>query len=161
MNNLIKPGSSTRSFCTFRLTNRLYGIEVLHVREISPYLQSTAVPQAPPAVHGLVNLRSRIYLALDLRPLLGLSVVNFTDQSRLIILKPEIGQDVGILIEQGGDIVHVNADQIERRSGAGDSSSEGASLIAGVCKLESELMIIVEPARIAQAVTRLFNKVSR
>jgi purine-binding chemotaxis protein CheW len=149
-----------RSFCTFRRAQRLHGIEVFHVREVSPHFPMTPVPQAPPAVRGLANLRSRIYLILDLRPLLGLPPVDCGQTSRFIILKPEIGQDLGILVEEGGDIAHVSADRIESAAGR-DSSGDVTSLIAGVCKLESELMTVVDPTQIAQVVARLFDRVSR
>ena len=162
MNELVKTGAgAVRSFCTFRLGQRLHGIEVMHVREISPHLPMTPVPQAPPAVRGLVNLRSRIFLVLDLRPLLGMEPVPCTETTRLVILKPDIGQDVGILVEQGGDIAHVRADQIEPTgvgAGANDPSGERTSpLVVGVCKLESELMILVDPRRITEFVTTLFD----
>ena len=59
MNHLATTtAAAVRSFFTFRLGKRLHGIEVLHVREISPLLPMTPVPQSPPAVRGLVNLRS-------------------------------------------------------------------------------------------------------
>jgi purine-binding chemotaxis protein CheW len=162
MNALVATGSAARSFYTFRLGQRLHGINVLHVREISPHLPMMPVPQAPPAVRGLVNLRSRIYLVLDLRPLMGMAAIPCTAESRLIILKSEIGQDVGILVEHGSDIAHVSTDQIEPFAGAGDAAGEGASsLVVGVCKLESELMILVDPVRIIEAVTALFDKASR
>ena len=100
MNELATTGSSVRSFCTFRLGQRLHGIEVLHVREISPHLPMTPVPQAPPAVRGLVNLRSRIYLVLDLRPLLGMSPIPCTEASRLMILKPEMARNQSSMIKK-------------------------------------------------------------
>jgi len=163
MNHLATTtAAAVRSFFTFRLGKRLHGIEVLHVREISPLLPMTPVPQSPPAVRGLVNLRSRIYLVLDLRPLMGFPSVECGETSRLVILKPEIGQDLGILVEQGGDIAHVSADLIEPSAGAGDSSGDGASsLVVGVCKLESELMILIDPRRIAEVVTTLIEKTPR
>lgn len=162
MSDLTTLVSAARSFCTFRLSGRLYGIEVLHVREVSTPLLLTPVPQAPAAVRGLVNLRSRIFLVLDPRPLLGMPAAPSGESSRLVILKPEIGQDLGILVEEGGDIAHVRADQIEPATGTGDWDDDVASsLIAGVCKFESELMMIVDPRRITEAVTTFFDKASR
>ena len=150
--------SHTRSFCTFRLGPRLYGIDVAQVREVSPLLPMTPVPQAPPAVHGLFNLRSRIYLALDLRPLLTLPVVQSTPASRLLILRQEIGQDLGVLVEIGGDIVHAPADSIEASGASPDpNSQENSSLVAGACKLPGELMIVVDVAGIARIVSNLMR----
>ncbi len=159
MGELMASDAPVRSFCTFRLEQRLCGIEAAHVREISPYLPVTPVPQAPAAIRGLVNLRSRIYLALDLRPMLGLPPIECSAEGRLIILKPEIGKDLAVLVECGGDIVHVKAAQIEPSStAANDSAGDGASpLIAAVCKLEQELMMVVDPTRFTDTVMKLIE----
>ena len=162
MNELATIASVGRSFCTFRIARRLHGIDVLYVREISLPLAMTPVPQAPAAVRGLVNLRSRIYLVLDLRPLLAMASVPCTESSRLVILKPEIGQDIGLLVEEGGDIVHLRTDLIDTSAGAGDSSRERAtSLVVGVGKLESELMILVDPRQIVESIASLFDEAPR
>jgi purine-binding chemotaxis protein CheW len=158
MSELLPRDAALRSFCTFRVQQRLYGIEVAQVREVSPHLPMTPVPQVPPVVRGLFNLRSRIYLGLDVRPLLGLAPTECTADSRLLILKPEVARDVGMLVEQGGDIVHARADQIEpvgptAEAPAGDASS----LITGVCKLPTELMMVVDMAPISQIVTKLIR----
>lgn len=156
--DLAPIGAAVTSCCTFRLEQRLYGIAVAHVREVSLPLPVTIVPQAPSAVRGLVNLRSRIYLLLDARPLLGLAPIDCTPESRLFILKPEVAQDVGVLVEHGGDIVHVRADQIEPATAVAETHADAASpLITGVCKLDNELMMILDPTQLVDAVSRLFR----
>ncbi len=153
MNELIMADAAVKSFCTFRAAQRLYGIEVAYVREVSPNLPVTPIPQAPPAIRGLVNLRSRIYLALDIRPLLGLPPIDCSSESRLMILKPDVGQDLGIVVERGGDIVHIRAEQMEPGPGAAEAPTDSASsLIASVCKLETELMMVVDPMKLADVV---------
>jgi purine-binding chemotaxis protein CheW len=155
MSDLLAAGGGMRSFCTFRIQGRLHGIEVAQVREVSPMLPVTPVPQAPPPVRGLVNLRSRIYLALDVRPLLGLPPVEATPQSRLIILKPQVAADVGVQVEEGGDIVHVAASQIESAASIDAPAVGASSLVNDVCKLEGELLMVVDPKRLIEAVTNL------
>ena len=151
--------SVVRSFCTFRAEGRLYGIDVAHLREVSTHVATTPVPQAPPAIRGLANLRSRVYLVIDLRPLLGLSPADCTVDSRLIILKTGLGEDMGILVDSGGDIVRVKESDTEVSA---QSASDGAdtpadvppSLAGGVCKLEKELMVVLDPAAIVNDVAR-------
>jgi purine-binding chemotaxis protein CheW len=151
-----------RSFCTFRADERLYGIDVAHLREVSTHVATTPVPQAPPAIRGLINLRSRIYLVIDLRPLLGLTPVDCTADSRLIILKSEFGEDIGVLVDRGGDIVRVKVSDIEAAvqpaSGRADTPVDvPPSLTGGVCKLESELMVIIDASAIVSEVARLIR----
>jgi purine-binding chemotaxis protein CheW len=159
MNETSAIESVVRSFCTFRADGRLYGIDVAHLREVSTHVATTPVPQAPPAIRGLINLRSRIYLVIDLRPLLGLADVPCTADSRLIILKPELGEDLGVLVDSGGGVVRVKGSDIEApgqsASGGGETPADvPPSLSGGVCKLESELMVILDPVAIASDVAR-------
>jgi purine-binding chemotaxis protein CheW len=150
--------AAVRSFCTFRLDRRLYGVEVSQVREVSVDLPMTPVPQSPAAVRGLFNLRSRIYLGLDMRPLLGLAPTICGAESRLIILKAGVAEDMGVLVEQGGDIVHAPADLMEIAGVGAESPAEGGSpLIAGLCKLPNELMMLVDLSRLTEIVTNLIR----
>ncbi len=166
-------GARVRTFCTFRAGNGLYGIDVMSLREVSRDNQITPMPQSPPAVRGLTNLRSSILLVLDLRSLLGLPPIELTSESRLIILKPEIGESLGILVDGGGDIRLIPEDRIEDRLAAAGrlpaavnappvkgsttkiSTGETANarpeslLVVGAAKLESDLMLIIDATRFA------------
>ena len=149
MSNLAPAQPTVRSFCTFRTEDRLYGIDVTEVREVSTQVALTPVPQAPPIVRGLVNLRSRIYLVLDVRPALSLAPLECTNASRLIVLHPRVAESLGLFVECGGDIVRVSSDQIEQVSlPAADNPALPATPVVGVCKLNTELMMIIAPAKL-------------
>jgi len=150
------------AYCTFRADERLFGIDVACLREISTNTVITPVPPAPPAVRGLANLRSRVHLGLDLRPLLGLPAAPCTPDSRLIILKPTVAEDTGLLVDRGGDILSVRGNQIDTLDKTGSSpdaptGDERLSLVVGVCKLESELMMIIDATRLGAAIAGLLR----
>ncbi len=160
MSELARAESAIRVFCSLRTEGRLYGIDAAHVREISTHTVFTPVPQAPTAVRGLVNLRSRVYLVVDIRPILGLAPAACTQDSRLIVLKPLLAENLGILVEQVGDIVRVHPAQIEETSPTTDQGTETGegrmpAVIAGVCKLDSELMNIIDLARLVESMGTL------
>ena len=155
-------GSVMRSFCTFRTDERLYGIDVISIREVSTNMAITPVPHAPPQVRGLANLRSRILLVLDLGSLLGLAPAKCTPDSRLLILKPAVMEDAGILVDRGGDIIQIRQDRIEEQdasalASAATSASDVQSLVVGVCKLENELMMIIDATRFADTISKLLQ----
>ncbi len=144
----------TRTFVTFRVYERLYGIEVCFVREVSTQIAVTPVPQAPAIVRGLTNLRSRIHLVLDLRAALGFPVAAGTAESRLVVLQAGVAEHVGLLVDRGGEIVQVAQEQIEDAAADGAVQAGGASrpsAVSGVCKLADELMLIVDPIRLIEA----------
>jgi len=47
-------------YLTFALANEAYGVPVLKVREIITMLHITMVPQMPPYVKGVINLRGKV-----------------------------------------------------------------------------------------------------
>lgn len=58
-------------WCTFQVSDGLYGLDVVRVHEVLRPQPLTRVPLAPPAVAGLLNLRGQIVPAVDLRTLFG------------------------------------------------------------------------------------------
>ena len=157
MSEIAPMQTAVRTFFTFRAQRRLYGIDVEQIREVSTHVAVTPVPQAPPIVRGLTNLRSRIYLVLDLGPALGLPPPQSTEASRLIVLKPGIAENLGLFADAGGDIVSVRPAAIEAVSAHKPDTAEPpaerqTSTVVGVCKLDAELMMIIDPIRVIDAV---------
>jgi purine-binding chemotaxis protein CheW len=60
-------------YLSFALANEEYGLEILKVREIIGYIDVTAVPQTPPYVKGVINLRGQVIPVVDLRGKFGMS----------------------------------------------------------------------------------------
>ncbi|MDM8550979.1 chemotaxis protein CheW [Desulfobacterales bacterium HSG2] len=135
-------------FCTFRISGRLFGVNILDVKEINPEVDFTPIFHAPKKVKGYVNIRGQIYLILDLRLLLGFESKAVDDASRLVLFKPEVGDPFGILVDRIGDVVEVDETQIEDRQAEGQEGSEGdeqrsPELWDGVCKLGDELLVVL------------------
>jgi purine-binding chemotaxis protein CheW len=101
---------TSHKFVTFKLNEKLFGIDIMSVREINRQLDARSIPQAPPYVHGLINLRGQIVTMLDLSYRLGMGHTKNQENAHNIILKSEIegggeGDRVGILVDEIGDIV--------------------------------------------------------
>jgi purine-binding chemotaxis protein CheW len=159
MSELTPTQELVRAFCTFRARGRLCGIDVRQVREVSPHVDVTPVPQAPPIVRGLANLRSRIYLVLDIGPALGLPPSECTSASRLIILQAGVAENLGFFVDSGGDIARVPLEQIETSTGRTTAEGElsveqPTSPVVGVCKLDAELMMMIDPSRVVTAMQK-------
>ncbi len=141
-----KPIGATRQFCTFIVSDRLYGADILKVKEITGEIAVTPVYHAPPEVRGLVNIRGQINLVLDLRLLLGFESKALEPESRIVLLKPESGESFGLLVDAVGDVATADESMIEWRAGL-DSAKPGAERMeTGVCKLEKRLLVILEPS---------------
>ena len=102
-----------QTYCTFRLQDGLFGVETRLVKEVTALPPLTPVPHAPAAIRGYVNLRGHIVLVADLNWLLRREPARLGPESRLVCFKPDLGDALGLLVERIGDIVVLNAEQIE------------------------------------------------
>ena len=143
--SLLLPGPTgepvSRLFCTFWLAGQLHGIDVADVKEVNTETTFTRIHHAPPAVLGYVNLRGQIYVVLDLRQLLALEPATLGPDSRLVILKPHVGDSLAVLVDRIGDIVAVREEDFEPAQ-EGDSP-RSLTLLGGVAKLDKDLLLIV------------------
>jgi purine-binding chemotaxis protein CheW len=141
---------------TFRLGEALFGFDVRLVQSVNVLPPLTPVPQAPPAVRGCVNLRGQIHLVVDLKCLLGLGSTEPGPATRLVVFKPALGDPFGVLVDRVGDVVALPADcvsQGRRAEGDADGTDHG-ELVAGIGKLEEELLVVLDAGRLLAALGR-------
>lgn len=150
MKHIVANIKQKRQFCTFWLSNRLFGVDILHVKEITSELEFTPVFHAPSEVKGYVNIRGQIHLVIDLRLLLGFENKEIMKTSKVILFKPEVGESFGMLVDKIGDVLEVGEDEMERQYSKEqmeleetDKAKNGTYLKEGVCKLKNQLLIIL------------------
>ena len=146
-----------RQICTFHIGKRLYGVDILDVKEINTETAFTPIFHAPPEIKGYVNIRGQIHLILDLRLMLGHESRETDDYSRLILFKQKVGESFGVLVDRIGDVAEVDEQVIEdrRQEEKGVPKSEDrrkTDLGAGVCKLDDALMVILNPKHLLKYV---------
>ena len=129
---------------------------MLDVKEVTTETTCTRIAHAPDEVLGLVNIRGHIYLALDLRSLLGIPVTPLTGDSRLVLFKPAVGSAFGVIVDEISDIHTAGPDRIEAFSAidheALASKLRRVDLISAICKLPEELLVILNPRRLLTVV---------
>ncbi|SHK12997.1 Chemotaxis signal transduction protein [Rhodothermus profundi] len=88
-----------QSFLFFRLGTEVFGVSIDYVQEIvEPPETYTVVPQAPPAIVGVVNLRGGVLPVVDLRQQLGFPVTERTPQQRIVVLLAD-EQPTGFIVD--------------------------------------------------------------
>jgi purine-binding chemotaxis protein CheW len=145
-------------YSTFRLGDRLFGLDLMMIREINRILDITPVPHARQHIRGLINLRGQIVTILDLGVRLGLERQEIIETSHNIILKTTgelasvrheganaytTSNDlVGFLVDAIGDVVEADESTIEPPS-ANVSEAEGGFL-SGVIKTDAGLLVLLD-----------------
>ena len=84
----LDEATGTMQLVSFRLAQEEYGVEITKVREIILMGEITRVPQTPPYVKGLINLRSTVIPVIDLRVRFGLSEDELTGPAGGTVVDP-------------------------------------------------------------------------
>ena len=95
-------------YLTFQLENEEYGLEILRVQEIKGYSKVTPLPNTPPEVKGVMNLRGAVVPIIDLRTRFGLPTAEYTRFTVIIVVTvgPKV---VGLVVDGVSDVLNVGA----------------------------------------------------
>ena len=126
---------------TFGIGEEEFGVDILAVQEINRMMELTRVPQSPPEVEGVINLRGRIIPVLDLRRRFGLEPRDRTDQSRIIVVEVR-GRVLGFIVDRVNEVLRINNSIVEPAPAL--VTSIDSDFIAGVGKLEDRLLILLD-----------------
>lgn len=97
---------------TFTIDAQSYGLDLLSVREIRAWTDVTPLPNTPPFVRGVINLRGAVVPIFDLRVRLGGGETQPTSANVVIVV--EIGtESCGLLVDTVSDILALDGDALQ------------------------------------------------
>lgn len=132
-------------YATFRVADLFLGIEVSKVQELIRHREMSAIPLAPPAVEGLINLRGQIVIAIDTRCSLGLPRAAHEDARVNIVLKSNDAV-ISLLVDEICDVLDVPASACAALPD--NMPVEQRRLIEGVFHVKQGLMLVLDTDRL-------------
>lgn len=143
--NLDHDSASVQQLVSFCLAEETFGVEITKVREIILMCDITNVPQSPPYVKGLINLRSSVIPVVDLRTLFGLSERELTSESRIMVM--QVGSRViGIIVDAVDEVLRISEQDIA--SPPPTVAGLGQDYLTGLVRLEDNLLILLDIDRV-------------
>ncbi|QTO20585.1 chemotaxis protein CheW [Burkholderia seminalis] len=101
-------GDATKQvFVAFVLGDDEYGIDIMSVREIRPYVEPTSAADAPPFVKGTINLRGLVMPIVDLRMTFSLDPISDTVPTAIIVLDGA-EQAIGLIVDSVSGVVDID-----------------------------------------------------
>jgi purine-binding chemotaxis protein CheW len=83
----VQESTEQAQYLTFFLAGEEYAIGILRVKEILEYDTVTPVPQTPPAIRGVINLRGSVVPVVDLAAKFGLPPSPLTKRTCIVIVE--------------------------------------------------------------------------
>jgi purine-binding chemotaxis protein CheW len=130
---------------TFQLGEELYGINIMDVKEIVRVQDIRAIPNAPPYVEGIFNLRSEIIPIINLHRRFHLKKVLNSEEDELLsgfIILDIDGMKLGVIIDRVSRVVTIEKEDIQPPPQM--VSGIGSEYIKGVVRQEKGYLIILD-----------------
>lgn len=126
---------------SFQLGPEEYAIDILGVQEIIRIVEITHVPNAPHFVEGVVNLRGKVIPIINLRTRLGLSSVEPTKDTRIVVV--EVAHLIlGFIVDSVEEVLRLPSEFIEPPPSTGRGGAD--DFHKGVGRVEGRLLILLD-----------------
>jgi purine-binding chemotaxis protein CheW len=138
--NALGVSSEILQLVTFKLGDEEYALDILRVQEINRMVEITSVPNSPPYVEGVINLRGKVIPVINLRKKFGLASRDVDAQSRIMVV--DVGVITGLIVDSVSEVLRLPSSTVEPPPPM--TSGIGSEYIKGIGKLEDRLIILLD-----------------
>jgi len=137
---------NVQQFLTFVLSDEVYGIGILHIREIIEYANLTVVPLMPDFISGVINLRGNVVPVVNLARRFGQQPKDIGKRTSIVIIdikgSDEESVEVGIVVDIVNEVIELADSEIAAPPTFG--AKIRADFIQGMGKIDDKLMVLLD-----------------
>jgi purine-binding chemotaxis protein CheW len=137
---------SEKQIVVFKLGNEEFGVDINEVKEIIKLDDITRVPNTESFIEGVINLRGKIIVIIDLAKKINLEINKRDKDTRIIVIETN-GSTIGMIVDECNEVLRISGEQIEP---APDIIKKKISqeYIEGVGILKERLIILLDLIRV-------------
>lgn len=136
---------------SFALGREEFAVDILKVQEINRMVEITHVPQSPPYVDGIINLRGKVIPVVDLRAKFGMESRARDKNSRIVVCDVG-GEIIGMVVDGVSEVLRIPQNTLEEPPAI--IQSNGLEYIKGMIRLEGRLLLYLDILRLATEVSQ-------
>ena len=153
----IEPGKSIKDretdttsdelqLVVFNIGAEEFGVEIMNVQEIIRMTSITKIPQAPHYVRGIINLRGKIVIVINLNDIMGTGGGEQDEDTRIIVA--EMGDNVvGFVVDSATEVLRLPKNSVEPAP-AIIANKIDTEYVRGVGKIDDRLLILLNLQKI-------------
>lgn len=130
---------------TFRVARQVYALPLAAVLQVVRLPALTIIPEAPPELCGLLNLRGDFVPVLDARTVLG-EPPAVALESQIIVLRAAGESSFGLLVDEVDSVRHCPA-------GSFAPLAQGSDLLIGMLRERDHAAMMLDPVALAARAT--------
>lgn len=144
--NAAMSEEDTIQIIEFKLGDEEFGVDIFAVKEIIRMPSMTRVPNSPPFVVGVINMRGKVIPIIDLCIRFGLPITMNQNRERKIIVIEHENKIVGFLVDVVHEVAKISKSVAEPPPKI--VSGIDSDYITAIAKLDDKLLILLEIAKI-------------
>ena len=125
----------------FNLGLEEFGVDIMKVQEIIRLPEITRIPKSPDYIKGVINLRGKIIVVMDLDKRFGLPSKEITDESRIVVVDID-GTIVGMVVDSVSEVIRLIASNVDATPEI-ITQKINADYLKGVGKMDDRLLILL------------------
>jgi purine-binding chemotaxis protein CheW len=129
-----------RQFISFRIGDEEYAVDIMAVREIKGWVNTTTLPNQPKFILGVLNLRGTIVPIFDLRCRFGMGLTDAT-RTHVVIIVSVGDRIIGLLVDAVSDILTVNSNEI--RPVPEMDRTVSAEFLSGIITVNDSMVVML------------------
>lgn len=134
-------------YVIIKLDKEYYGIPIDTVLSIEKPGQTTRIPNAPPYIIGLINLRGEVVPVINLRIKLGMELKDYDKNSRIVVVA--LNEIVaGLIVDSSSEVLEIDEKNIDKPPTSGDNKF--IEYISGIGKVENRLIILLNLVKVLE-----------
>lgn len=130
-----------KQFIVTTIGNEQFGIDIQYIDSIVKMEKITRVPNVQNYYKGVINLRGDIIPVMSLRLRFELEEIEGTSSTRIIILKPDNQNPIGIVVDSVKEVVTLSDEEMEKPNI--DSQEEKTLYVSVIGKHNGELISVL------------------
>jgi purine-binding chemotaxis protein CheW len=128
-------------YLVYSIDGQEFGIQAMRVQEIATIVPVTRVPNTPPHIEGIMNLRGRLASVLNFRKMFGFGSHPNDEDTRIVIVEYD-AFPIGVIVDAVEEVIRIQDDAVQKLPEA-TSKSIAEEFIRGVGMLDKRIIILL------------------
>jgi purine-binding chemotaxis protein CheW len=128
-------------FLTFTVGKEEFGVDIMMVREVKGWSETTRLPNSPEHLRGVLNLRGIIIPIFDLRARFGGGLTEANEKNVVVIIAVS-NRTLGILVDTVSDILTVGSSEIKPSPETNTGQNE--KFVSGLIAVEGRMVVLLD-----------------
>lgn len=145
-----KEHSELMQLIIFKLAGEEYGLSIDQIKEVVLTPRVAKMPQTPPYIKGVANIRGNIIAIMDLEQKFGLGEgLDIDGHNYTLVVENEVFK-IGVLVKNVPNTLTIEVDDIDKASTFVQYTSLDASCLLGVVNVGNRMIVLIDMVKLIE-----------